>query len=212
MADLGYLQLTLVGTAAGQAILNILYYGNDVGESVEWTTPLIAGFLTEWGETHVNDFLDHMPDAYTLSLLSGRVVDSRGAVISDNAVELSVAQAGAFATTINGPFQVAILPIQTVRVESEGTRALKRSYLAIGPLWNTALEETGALTIGATVDMNAIADIVEAPLTVGVQEFAPVRVGRTVAPATPAVGLVTGVSVDPFSSFRKSRKRRANGL
>lgn len=211
MADNGYAQLSLLGTAGGQAIANVLYYGDDAGDILSWTTAMINDLFSEWAEGCLAEWLAAHPTGYTLNTIVARIVNERGVVVSDNAVELAVGDPGTIAQTFNGPAQVAIIRLPTVRNETIFARALKRSYLAIGPLINNALTESGALTIGTLAYMQALADVISTPLGGAVQDYHPVRVGRTLAPAQPAVGRVVDGIVDPFGSFRKSRKPRANG-
>lgn len=203
--------MSLLGTAGGQAIANVLYYGDENGSPFPWDAIVIGALFNEWLETHLDAWLDAHHTGYSLTTLVGRAVNERGVVISDNAVELAVNQPGTIVQSINGPFQTAIIRLPTVRNEAEGARGMKRSYLAVGPLINNALTETGELTLGTLAYMQAVADAVSAPIDSGLYLHAPVRIGRTVAPAQPAIGLVIDGIVDPFGSFRKSRKRRANG-
>jgi hypothetical protein len=211
MSDDGYLQLTVNGSAGGQAFANVFYYGIDDGGPLNWTDALVAAALAEWGETVVGAWLLAMPDDYTLLNLEGRVVSERATVLSDNAVVLAVNEPGELVQAINGPFQTAIISFTTVRAEAYGYRSLKRSYIAFGPLGSTTMESTGALVLVALNYLGDVADLLATPLVVGLETLAPVRIARTVAPATPGVSLVTGASVAPFGSFRKSRKRRASG-
>lgn len=211
MSDTGYLQMSLVGSAGGQSFVNILYYGSEDGTEVVWTDSLISAFLTEWGETHLTTWLSAMPEVYTLDRFVGRVVDTRGTVISDIAVEVPVAEPGLLLQTINGPFQTAIIRLPTVRAVAMGARAMKRSYIAFGPLGSTTMDVAGELTLLVKGYIGDVAEAISQTLVVGVDEFYPVRIGRTVAPADPAIGIITAGAVDPFGSFRKSRKRRANG-
>lgn len=211
MTDNGYLQMTINGLAGGQSFANLLYYAYEEGVEAPWTSALVGAFMTEWAEQYLTIWLAAMPEVYTLVSLVGRVVDTRGVVISDNAVEVPVAEVGLLLQTINGPFQTAIIRLPTVRAEAVGARAMKRSYLAFGPLGSTTMEEDGALVLGALGYLGDVADAISAQITVGVDVFVPIRVGRTAAPEDPAVGIVTDGIVDPFGSFRKSRKRRANG-
>lgn len=211
MADTGYLQMTIAGSAGGQAINNVLFYGQEDGTEAVWTDSLLLAFLTEWGENFLDTWLDAMPDDYTLQSLVARVVDTRGVVLSDNAVSLAVALPGTRVQDINGPFQCAIIRLPTVRAVAMGARAMKRSYIAFGPLGNTTLTADGALVLVAANYIGAVAAALGTILTVGTEDYYPVRIGRTVAPAVPAIGIVTTPAVDPYGSFRKSRKRRANG-
>lgn len=211
MADLGYAQLTLLGSAGGQAIANILYYGDDAGDPFPWDAITLGDLMTEWGEGLMDAWLDAHSTGYTLNTMIGRAVDTHGVVISDNAVELAVGEPGTIVQTFNGPSQVAIIRLPTVRNNAIGSRALKRSYLAIGPLINNALTETGALTIGTLAYMQTLADGLSAHINGAIYEYAPVRVGRTAPTDTPAVGIVVDGIVDPMGSFRTSRKPRANG-
>jgi len=45
MPDSGYNQIAVVGSAGGQEIVNVFYYGLEFGEEASWSVPLRGAFL-----------------------------------------------------------------------------------------------------------------------------------------------------------------------
>lgn len=202
----------LSGTYQGQAIVNILYYGDDAGDGVLVWNPAVAADL---GVGIVTDivpaYLTLLPTTYTLNSVVVTGVNERGVTVSDFEVEQAVGLLGGNATATEGQAQTSIIAFQTIR-QQQAERNIKRSYLAYGPLADNQQASDGSLeasfATGIVPLLAALQTNVQGPL----QEYAPVRIGRTVAPALIAIGRVNGVTLRPFASFRKSRKRRPTGL
>lgn len=207
----GYIQLILGGRAGGQNINNILYYGDDAGNAFTMNDALLAAFVAQWEDQFATDWCSVMADTYTLATLTAYAVDVRGLVVSDNPAQSAPALAGAVSGLCSSPAVTAILSIKTSSIPSEGSRSLRRSYLALGPVPEVHVDTNGALTATALTEYAEIAALV-ATFCGGVAgDFQPVRLGRTEAPAAPAIGSILSVNVQPFVSFRKSRKFRPSG-
>lgn len=208
----GFINVDVVGVAGGQQIVNKLYYGNDVGESFLFNDAFMASFGAAWSATFLEDWLGEQTTRYTLSQLEVRAVDARGNVISENAAEIGINAAGDIDNAIPGAGLAAILSIKTTSVSSEESRSLKRSYLAWGPVPSVFITDpTGELTNTAKTAYATIAALIGTSLLISAIEYVPVRVGRTVAPATVAVGTIVSVTVKPFVQPRKSRFPRTDG-
>jgi hypothetical protein len=209
----GYVQLSLDGSYAGQSVVNLLYYGNDAGETIGSIDGFfLSAFGAEWAEAYAAEWASRMVEGYSLDSLSIRAVNAQGVVISDVTQVITVGEDGAAGAGTDGAFVTTIISFSTERVESEGTRALKRSYLAVGPVASGYVDNDGALSLAGVSNYAALLPVVTGPVSVGFIECNPVRIGRTVAPETPAVGLVLGAALRPYVSTRKSRKRRPSGV
>jgi len=210
MPDTWY-KAALVGTFEGQAIVNVLYYGgDDYGPFPEWS-PLIAGDLGLTLATQlVPDYLDCMCTGYTLTSVSVTGVNARGVTISDYAVDYPVGDPGTIAVDTEGQAQVAIVGFRTLTT-GDAARNVKRSYLALGPLTQSAQNAGGAISAGFLSASDPFVTLLASPLDGVAASYGPVRIGRTVDPAPIAIGRVLDATVRPYASFRKSRKRRPSG-
>jgi len=208
----GFVKAEVRGRASGQNIRNILYYGNDVGEQLtDVGVPFLSSFGAEWAEAYAVDWVTPFPSTYTLEGLSLSVLDIRGNTLDLPAVYFEIDEPGLQASDTDTPAICAILKVVTVPVDSEESRSLKRSYLAMGPISTSFVGDSGNISGPGLVQMALWPAVVAGSVTVGFQECSPVRLGRTVAPSMPALGTILSASVQPFVSFRKSRKFRPNG-
>lgn len=207
----GYVQLILGGRAGGQNVNNILYYGDDAAEPFTINDAGLAAFVAEWEDEFAADWLSKMADTYTLATLTAYVVDVHGSVISDNPAQSAPAAPGTDAGACSSPAVTAILSFQTSSIGAIGSRSLRRSYLALGPVPEVHVDTNGALTATALANYATLAALVSSTFNGAVDQYEPVRLGRTAALAQPAVGTIVSATVQPFVSFRKSRKFRPSG-
>lgn len=213
-AYFGYVRLALVGSFAGQAINNILYYSQDPsGNPVQFSAPEIEAFVGDWAEENANVWLGEMVTGYTLASVVATVVDEHNVTVSDSPYSLAINEAGGVDAPTSGPSQVAILGMFTAHIDDVITSlAMKRSYLAIGPVPEEWVGESGALNGTATTAYGVLAALVGSSVLSGLSEYSPVRIGRTPPAGTPRVGTITSVFVRPFASDRRSRRFRPTGI
>lgn len=209
---IGLIEVTTAGTSGGQEIVNTFYYGNDEGGAFEFNDAFMATFAAAWLSLLGETFLGEQTTRYTLNTIEVRAISLQGVVISENAVELAVNLPGDIDAATPGPGLAAIITIKTVSVASEGSRNLKRSYLAWGPVPKDFLTDvTGELTLTAKAAYANIAAMIADVLVVGGLEYQPVRVGRTDLADPPGLGTILSVSVQPFPQPRKSRFTKPSG-
>jgi hypothetical protein len=207
-----FLKAALVGSYQGQAIVNVLYYGaDDFTEFPAWSPELAADLGATLLAELVPEYLPPLPSTYTLHTIDVSAVDERGVVVSDFVVPTTVEDPGGTATNSEGQAQVAIISFQTRRFPTAG-RTVKRSYWAYGPLHDSSQASDGSLEATYITGLVDLLAVLMAPLDGPTFSYAPVRVGRTAAPEAVAVGYVSGITLRPYASFRKSRKRRPSGL
>lgn len=206
-----FYKCVLAGTYQGQAINNILYYGNDNAEGYDEWDPLRAQSIGDaLAALIVDDYVENLPTTYTLNEIVVSGIDERGNTVSDYEIPITVAEPGLEATNTEGQAQVAIIAFQTVRAPT-AERNVKRSYLAYGPLHDGSQSSDGSLDATYVTALVPLLGDLVAELSYSGDFSQPVRVGRTVAPEPIAVGKVNGITLRPFASFRKSRKRRPTG-
>lgn len=207
----GYLQLIIGGRAGGQNVNNILYYGDDAGDPFTFNDAQMASFLADWEAQFASAWVGAMADTYTLATLTAYAIDVHGGVISDNPAQSAPALAGTDAGDCSSPAVAAVLSFQTSSIASIPSRSLRRSYLAIGPVPEVHVNTNGSLTATALTEYGALAALVASSLDIGFFEYQPVRLARTEPLATPAVGTIVSAVVQPYVTFRKSRKFRPDG-
>lgn len=201
----------LQGTYQGQSIVNVLYYGNDVGAGFAAWSPVVAADLAEALDTTLTaDYVASLPSTYTFQNIVVTGIDENAITVSDYEVERVVNEPGGAAVNSEGQAQVAIIAFQTTKLATAG-RNVKRSYLAYGPLTDAAQSSDGALEAAFVTGITDLLALLAQTIS-SLEDYAPVRMGRTVPGAAPAIGRVTGITLRPYASFRKSRKRRPSGL
>lgn len=211
MAD-SYLKLELRGTAVGQNIRNILYYGDDVGAPIVGiNTAFLEQFNGEWAEAYAVGWTVPYPSSYTLDSIVASAVDERGAALDMPFMELQVGEAGVQNSDTDSVAICAIMKITTIVQQDIAVTRPVRSYVAVGPISSLFVNNDGGLTSAALTQLATIPPILAGSVVVGALECTPVRIGRTVSPAPVSVGRVFSVSIQPYTSFRRSRKRRPNG-
>lgn len=211
MAD-GYAKLVLRGTASGQEIRNILYYGTEDGDVMPWSPALAGQIAAVWAEDIEAEWVLQLPTTYTLEDIYVEWVDQHGAVVSDYPVVLPINTPGGEAAVMDGPYQCAIIAFRNAasQATSPAARNLKRSYIAYGPLVSTFIENDGSVNTG-TLALDTLLGLLDSPIVVGFDNLVPMRVGRTLTTEAPAVGMVVDAYLRPFASVRRSRKVRPSG-
>lgn len=209
----GYIKAVLRGTAQGQNIRNILYYcGDDGAPFNEVNGAFLEQFGVEWAEAYANDWVNGLPSLYTLSDIEVGLVDVHGVAVDLSTQVVPINEAGLQSSDTDGVFVTAICPIRTVApVDLFDSLRLKRSYVAYGPLSSTFVLPDGSLTAAAATALAPGIAVLQGAVAVGFIVAVPCRIGRTEASETPHFGLVSTVSLQPFASTRKSRKRRPDG-
>jgi len=167
--------------------------------------------LTFGGETNLPGFTDPLPSAYTLTSLDASFVNERG-VTDPTTYTVSVGQSvpGDQAGDAAGPAQVAVLAMLT-GVADGADLPMKRSYIAYGPLVATWVLPNGKLSPTGLSALLAPQNVLITPLFGGLDDYYPVRIGRTVSPAPVRVGLVLDSFTRPFIGKRSSRAFRPTG-
>lgn len=202
----------LQGTYQGQSIVNVLFYGDDAGDGFSVWDPAVAADVGEsMVTTLVPAYLEELPTTYTLNTISVTGVNERCVTVSDYEVETTVEDPGVTVGSTEGQAQVAIIAFQTTKHSVAG-RNVKRSYIAYGPLHDSAQSSDGAVEAGFATNIAPLITWLGSNLAGALNDYRPVRIGRTADPAPIALGKVTGVTLRPFASFRKSRKRRPSGV
>lgn len=206
-----FYKLNFEGSCQGQNIVNILYYGQDDGSGfLEYDEDVAQDILDSAGETFAEDFCAALPTSYTLDRLRVTSVNERGVSNSPYDLTSLIAEPGIQGGALSGVFNVAILPFTTSKA-IDADRNLKRSYLAYGPVAEPFIDAAQALDPTFLGLISPFLLAVVAPLGGGIQEYRSVRVARTTAPNPIGVGVVRSMSMDAYSSTRKSRKKSPRG-
>lgn len=209
---MGYIvKVVINGSAFGQNINNILYYAQADGQSFPaYPSAEIADLADTLSADLVVDWCAALPDEYTLHNFALSTVDERGVTNSPYDVIETVEALGVQGGAGVGAMLCAIIPFQTLATASADLN-LKRSYLAFGPLPETFVDDDQSITAAAATLIADILLILGTNRSGSVSDYAPVRVGRTVAPAPTRVGIVNGISLRPYASIRKSRMVNPRG-
>lgn len=209
---LGIVQVIIKGTAAGQEIRNILYFGGPAGETVEIVSSVqLAAFLFAFGEAFDGVWGLGLANSYNAYELEAKVLDIRGVVADFPPEILPVDWDGLRSDATDTQGLYAVINMKNTAVGSEGARSLRRSYLAYGPLVNLDVGADGALQAALISEVNSLLPVLDDVVSDGVNEYWPVRLGRTKDPDIPALGLVSVAILRPYASFRRSRLRRPTG-
>jgi hypothetical protein len=206
-----FYKVALEGTHTTQNIVNILYYGDSVGEGFgSYSEDLAQDLADSLAETLVEDYCAALPTEYTLNVIRVTSVDERGVTNSPYDVTVLPAESGIQGGATQGAMLCAILPFTTT-VSGSAARNLKRSYLAYGPVPGVFIGENQILDPTYLGLISPMMLALQAPIAGGIEEFAPVRIARTVAPAPVGVGVVRSISMAQCASTRASRKRSPRG-
>jgi len=208
-----YIKCAVEGVAEGQTIVSILYAGNESGEPLTGGAEpdVLEAYAAAWAEQNADLWVAMLPDTFTLTQLRMSGVDDRLVVVSDNEVVFPVGVPGARDDASDGVDLVAIIRLPNIRVDGLGTRNVKRSYVAYGPIGSEFINNDKSFTLGSVTFLDAVLPIFSEPVVVGLQEAWPVRIARTVDPAQPGVGKVQSPFYDPIASSRKSRRPNPRG-
>lgn len=207
----GFYKVSILGTAAGQDITNILYYSAGTPDTLTWD----AGVAADLGQSVLDAWIEQivalMPNAYTLTGADVSMVNEDGEVTSPYTVSVADTAVGAQGGAIATAGMCAIVKFNCEPATLLNTHPVpKRSYIAVGPLSEAQVDPDGTLTVQAAYQTAATPAFTQGHL-IGLQEFEPYRVGRTVGIVPAGVGKVVGAVVRPFSSFRRSRLRAPSG-
>lgn len=207
-----FYEVTIIGTAQGQVINNVLYYLRDVGVPglFDQAEAIAVGdaALDNW----VANVLPSLSSSYALQGCNVDFIDENRTSLAPFLQGRSRSGAGGSAGTLDTPALVMIVSFQTTFIASgTGLRNPRRSYLALGPLNNAQVGDGGALalTAGEIID---VTDALEASLTLSTgPTLPPARVGTDNADGEPSAGIIASATIRPYASFRRSRLRPASG-
>jgi hypothetical protein len=207
----GFYKCLVKGTAAGQAVNNILYYSTVAPDAIVWdasvATALGQAVVDAWEESALNAY----PQAYAFSGVDVSMVDEDGEVSSPFTVSVVGTGAGVYSDLLATPGITAILKFNCSPAVLVNARPVpKRSYLAIGPLAEGWVADDGLYTQASRTAQYVGPAVTQGHL-IGATPFVPYRVGRTEGARVAAVGLVVSSVVRPYASFRRSRLRRPSG-
>lgn len=206
-----YPKVAIKGVASGQNIVNLLYFGDDAGDSfLSYPAAQIADIGDALNESLTEDWLGALPDEYTLTEYAISTVDDRGVTNSPYDVIIPVNESGIQGGTQAGAMLCAIVPFQT-DVAPNAALNMKRSYIAFGPVNDTFVDDDQSLTAAFAALLAPILITLGSTLVGAVGEYVPVRVGRTVSPAPVRVGKVSAISLRPYASVRRSRMKNPRG-
>lgn len=206
-----YYKVALRGVCQGQNVVNILYYGDSGADGfAAWDANIAADIGDTASESLVVDYVSMLPTSYTLTDIAVSGINERGTVVSGYDVIEPVGALGIQGGGIMGAVSCAIVPFQT-SVAGGAALNLKRSYIAYGPLTDILINDDQSVTAALAAGIADLLILLATPLAGGLDDYMPVRVGRTVSPAPIRVGKVVGISLRPYASFRTSRKKRPTG-
>lgn len=202
----------LIGSALGQDIQNILYYG----PLVPGVGVFDPGVGQELGEA-INDafkasVLPYLTSRYSFQGCVLSEVDADGTVTSPYEVVVPATGNGGDDGHTTGADMVAIVALFTESFPTAGGRPVpKRSYLALGPITVNGVGTDGIL-MWTQATRNAIVAWATGGHQVGASVVVPYRVTRpTPRRATGALGRVVSAQVRPYKSQRESRERTPTG-
>lgn len=206
----------LNGQAMGQDIKNILYYRNGIG--------IDLGGLTVGGTVEVANAIKTtvwplmkpvLPTAYTLQDITAYVYNEETfALLYQNPTTVGVQETGLATGNMNGPAPCAIIrmALEPTAFLVNGPKPPKRGYVAIGPLLDSEVTNTGEVDLSggnqATWDALcfALANNIETLIPPAV--FFPIRVHQDKILGIWTITSFADVrdaTVRTQSSFRRSR-------
>jgi len=206
-----YYKLAVKGVASGQNVVNILYYGDSGGDPfTSYDEGRALDLADAWGEVVIADWLTALPESYTLVELEVTGVNPNGVTTSPYAVIDPVNSPGLEGSVTSGAMICAIVAFQTSLGFSASIN-VKRSYIAFGPVTEAFVNADQSLTGAFATLMAPILISLASPIGGSLDDYVPVRIGRTVSPNPIHVGKVNGITLRPYASTRKSRKRTPRG-
>lgn len=206
-----FYEVTLHALAGDEDIVNILYYQvwpqatapflpNVMGELADAVATLVLPKIAEgvhescvWDEVRV------------------RIINEQHEHTDPYPIIFPVSVTGSGATGVPSRAACAIAAFNLVPYPDQGSDRLpKRSYLALGPILESQIDDDGRLLWTAQYKTELQAAL-SSTLSGNTEDYAPVRVGVPNAQGVPSRGRVAAAVVRPFISFRRSRLTRQRG-
>jgi hypothetical protein len=218
---MSFYQITLDGRYANQDVKNILWYRDATlfADGLE-----LFGMLDALANT-VKDSVwasrsptfiggrgmkDLMLQDYNLASITVLAYSNGSSLLSDTPFVLPVAEAGNVAGASNGPATCCILKANLEPSFGPGIGLPKRGYLALGPLNDASIGNTGLIGASDVADWNSLGQVLAANLvtTLPASVFFPIRVK-----ITRVLGVITSIgykdvsdwTCNPIAKFRRSR-------
>lgn len=208
------IQLTLKGRAAGHDVINTLWY-EDVNEAQDgYTTEDLIAFLNAWYSAKAGAWLDIFATNYELVELIAQGWSSAWERIPFLPESRAGGEFGVYPGTPAPPMYCGILAFRvSPMTPPAGLSHMRRSYLAIGPLANTAFGGDGTLTTAFRTSTAAttFADTIRGGIAFTAGAVSSVTVFRRYGAPLPAStvragGIVSGATWRQEASARRSRK------
>lgn len=201
-------KMVIEGTALDQTIVSVLYYGGEDGLPANdlFDPAVLEAMAAAWAEENADLWAAMLPDTFTLDYLRMSSLNDRGVTISDNEVLFAVGVPGARDDASDGLDNYIVMRQANTSAYTEVGGSVKRSYVAYGPIGSEFIENNKDLTLGGETFANAVLPIFTTPLTVGLNDFAPVRLARRPDPLVKGLGIVTAASWRRRLGARESRR------
>lgn len=208
----GFVKVVLRGTASTQNIVNLLYYGNEDGDPIVGiNSAFLQSFAARLATYLDPDWGAGLADSYTLNQIECWAVNERQQALDVQYWSEPVSITGLRAAATDTPSMYCVMRMLNAIPTGSSYHSVERSYIAYGPLTSTDIDNDGYINAAAQLEIAVAAVLLDDPIDIGVEVFAPVRIGRTVAPNQVHFGRVSNVVFQQYCSSRKSRRRRPNG-
>lgn len=206
-----FYRCVIQGRSLAKPIVNVLYYGDIETGSV----PILSSEMQAVGDDvrlgWIANALPLLSATYQLERVRVDVVNQFNEVISPFPVDLQASGQGGVAGAQDSRGLATIWAFQSSPALVWGTtRVPKRSYIVLGPMVSTQVNDDGAAVLNSTAAANLRAWLQS---TVEGQQglYAAVRIGRRSAGGIAGAGSVVNVITRPFIRPRKSRFIRSTG-
>jgi hypothetical protein len=220
---MSFYQVTLNGRYADQDIVNILWYRDATlfaaGLEFFGLLDALAATVedTVWASRSPafiggRGMQDVMLEGYTLETISIMAYTDGAALLSDTPFVRPVGEAGLVAGNSNGPATVINLRANLEPSFGPGIGLPKKGYLALGPLSDGSVGQTGHIGATDINDWNAFGEVLASNLVtvLPASVFFPIRVKIVRAPL---VGTILSIGykdvsdfiAQPIAKFRRSR-------
>lgn len=208
---IGHVRLKLIGTFSGVDVVNTLWY-----RASDLTTPndaAVADVVAHFEENIQADWLAMMPEGYLLAELETQIWSAAWSEIFPVPPRAEIGVGGDVTGSVAGPANCAIVKFSFVagsQLQDKSTKLIKRSYLAFGPIVETALGDGGAFltTAYASGVPAALIDALTLTLAdnVGLGDLVPERVSTAAENGNRNSILVAGAQFRQLASYRRSRQ------
>lgn len=208
----GFYKVALRGVAAGQEIINVLYYAPIDPSSEAFieadASDLGAAVNAAWKA----EIMPALASTYVFQGSDVSMVDEDGRILSPYVVSVSDTGNGADATAPETVGMVLIAKFNCTPVSQvPGHDVPRRSYLAIGPVSSAVMGASG-LVASPSSYTSIFTDAFTQGHLINTLLYYPYRIGRTKTataedpnPPPAGVGRVHSVVCRPYVSFRRSR-------